>query len=718
MDSSKQEGARYPAALVDWAGHHSGGVKRLLDKNSGQPNKRLLQTNLLARLRSWAYLLADAKAEVPRIVLLVGGPGNGKTEAIESTIRWLDESLGCDERLIEELSKAFHPPVGIAVPRLVKVDAGKLARRDSDLDLDIVQDASATAGHEGKSAPALLIEELGRVLEGSSSQAYLCCVNRGVLDDALIYALENGLEQARILLEAITRAVSLVYNAPSCWPLEGFPSIAVWPMDAESLLVKPDSEPTSPGAILLGQATAPECWPSEGTCPAGDGCPFCTSQALLSREEHQAALLQILRWYELASGKRWSFRDLFSLVSYLLAGHHPADHSQTRQLQQSTPCEWAANLIELDQKTTGAKKPSRQALTAIFHIVTSSYQQALFHRWDRDSAASLKQDLKELGLEKQYEREENRTLNGLYHFLQERKAPYLPATIAPLLESLVDFLDPALAGPENEVAVSSRSKIILGELDIRFSRSLAGGIEFIRKYQALSATELELLKRLSAADTMLSLPAIRRKKPTAASRIQRMLRDFACRLVRRSICTRSAVVADAAILKSFQQVVEDDEKRQHLFEIARQVKDLLNNGKDFEVSLTTTFGQPLPPRQRQATLVVEPRKVRILPPTLKNRPRSPICFLEVGTGSSAQPIALTYDLFKAVKELERGLSPASLPRTVVALLDTTKARLSGPIVRDEDSLDGAKIRIGADGVVVAHSWNGFVASKEKEYDPR
>ena len=223
-------------------------------------------------------------------------------------------------------------------------------------------------------------------------------------------------------------------------------------MDAESLLVKPDSEPTSPGAILLGQATAPECWPSEGTCPAGEGCPFCNSQALLSREEHQTALLQILRWYELASGKRWSFRDLFSLVSYLLAGHHPADHSQIRQLQQSTPCEWAANLIDLDQKITGAKKPSRQALTAIFHIVTSSYQQALFHRWDRDSAASLKQDLTELGLEKQYAREEDRTLNGLCHFLQERKAPYLPATIAPLLESLVDFLDPALASPDNEVA--------------------------------------------------------------------------------------------------------------------------------------------------------------------------------------------------------------------------------------------------------------------------
>lgn len=60
----------------------------------------------------------------------------------------------------------------------------------------------------------------------------------------------------------------------------------------------------------------------------------------------------------------------------------------------------------------------------------------------------------------------------------------------------------------------------------------------------------------------------------------------------------------------------------------------------------------------------------------------------------------------------RGLSPASLPRTVVALLDTTKARLSGSIVRDEELLDDAKLRIGADGTVVGRSWNGFVASKE------
>jgi len=46
-----------------------------------------------------------------------------------------------------------------------------------------------------------------------------------------------------------------------------------------------------------------------------------------------------------------------------------------------------------------------------------------------------------------------------------------------------------MASPETEVAVSGRSNIILAELDARFSRSVAGGIEFVRKYQALSKIE-------------------------------------------------------------------------------------------------------------------------------------------------------------------------------------------------------------------------------------
>jgi len=701
MEAAAKE-TTFPQDLLEWAGHHAGGVKRLFDPASGRPGKELLRTGLISRLEQWAAQLAGEKAQTPRILLLVGGPGNGKTEAIEHTIRCIDQGLFASGSLISELSKSFHPPLGKAVPRIVSVDAGSLASTQRDLQLSIVQDASVTAGHEGRTAPELLIEELLALLTGAESCYYLCCVNRGVLDDALIYALEHGLDQAKTLLEAITRSVSLSSNAPTCWPLMGFPPIAIWPMDAESLLVPPEDGQPSPSATLFDHAINPAYWLDAGKCSAGESCPFCHSQALLARDDNRANLLKILRWYELASGKRWSFRDLFTLISYLLAGHRPAG-----QGQYGSPCEWAKYLMDQDSSGQLAKTPRKEQLTAIFQLVASGYQHALFHSWDYTAASSLRQGIKELGLDKTAS--ETRALLGLQYFLQGRKDPHLPATIESLLENLVELLDPALASPDSLVAVSGRSKIELSDLDMRFSRSIIGGIEFIRRYHVLSATELDLLQRLGKADNVLSSASVRRKNPAAASRLQRLIRDFACRLVRRSICTRSAVVADAAILEAFQEVVDHDEKGQRLFEVAKQVKGLLNKGQGFEVSLTTTFGQPLPPQQRQATLIVSVRQVRMLPLSSEGRPRSPICFLSVGSGKSTQPIPLTYDLFKAVRELERGLSPASLPRTVVALLDTTRAMLSGPIVRDQETLMDARIRIGIDGTEIGSSWSGFVA---------
>jgi hypothetical protein len=153
-----------------------------------------------------------------------------------------------------------------------------------------------------------------------------------------------------------------------------------------------------------------------------------------------------------------------------------------------------------------------------------------------------------------------------------------------------------------------------------------------------------------------------------------------------------------------------------IYEVAQQVKRLLNSKHGFEVSLTTTFGQPLPPPQRQAVLVVQPQPVAPIPPAADGRPPPPIRFLRVGQGRSAQPIALTYDLFKAVEELERGLSMASLPRAVVALLDTTRAKLAGPIVRDQAALDGSWVRLGGDGTIVEQSWEGFVVTERNNTD--
>lgn len=686
----------FPSGLLDWAGHRGGGVRRLFDDNSGRPGEAVFETNLLHRLRQWSRDISEGVEGAPRIVLLVGGPGNGKTEAVEATIGQLDVALGCEGALVASLRRSFHPPAGEPVPRVVTVEAGKLASPPRSLRLDIVQDA--TVG--GSSAARSLVDEIEAAHNDLSAQAYLCCVNRGVLDDAMIHAIDSGLDHARDLIEAVARAVSLAPDAPACWPLDGYPGIAVWPMDAESLIEDTDHGDVAPAGAILQRAIDPAKWRESTACAAGGACPFCNSRKMLAAPRETSALLSMLRWFELGTSKRWAFRDLFSLTSYLLAGNGAGPRGAA-----ADPCGWAASLVEADKQALLGGRPRRDTSAAIFWLVGAQYQHALFHRWDRGVAGALLKDIRDLGLQ-----ETNNTAMGLHYFLQSRVSGYVPATIAPLLDDLVELLDPAMASPDFEVSLWG-GPVALGEFDIRFSRSVREGLDFAVKTRALSANERVLIERLADLDDLLTTPRLRRKRPTSATRIQRLSRDFACRIARRSIGVRQAAVPDATTLQTFQRVVADADGRGHdLREIAIQVEDLLNNGDNFDVSLTTTFGQPMPPTRSRATLVVPRRRIYPREVRSEGRPRPSVCFLDVEVGAAPQPIAVTYDLFKAVSDLEKGLSPASLPHSVLALLDTTRARMAGSIVRDRHVRDRPSIFLG-EALSVERHRDKFISSK-------
>lgn len=687
----------FPSGLLNWAGNRGGGVRRLFDPESGRPGEKVFGTNLLDRLVDWVERLSAGDSEVPRIVLLVGGPGNGKTEAVEATVSQLDAALDCNGRLIASLSESYHPASGI-VPRLVTVDAGSYASPPRPLTLALVQDASVGA-YGGRTAAMLLVDELEQAVAASNS-AYLCCVNRGVLDDAMIHAIDNNFVQSQDLLEEIARAVSLAPDAPRCWPLDEFPAVAVWPMDAESLLEPTDKGEDAPALKILERAIEPTLWPAKEGCVAGAACPFCASRKLLANPRESSSLLKMLRWFELGTGKRWAFRDLFSLTSYLLAGSGTGFGPLS-----ADPCAWAAAMVEKDRVASLGGRPRRDSAPALFWLVAAQYQHALFNGWDKRAASSLLRDIRDLGLH-----EQNFTAMGLHYFLQSRSGGHVPAMIAPLLDSFVDMLDPAMASPDAELALWGGA-VKLGELDRRFSRSVREGLEFAIAKRSLSGNERLLLSRLASLDELLATPRLRSKKPSAATRIQRLVRDFSCRLARRSIGARQAIVPSASTLEAFQRVVADADGHGHdLREIANQVEDLLNNGHNFDVSLTTTFGQPLPPARRRATLVVSRRRVTPRLATSDGRPRPSICFLNVDLGITAQPFALTYDLFQAVTELDTGLSPASLPRTVLALLDTTRARMSGWIVRDREVRERPLILLG-DSMSIESYRGHFVSNK-------
>lgn len=675
-------------------------MRRLFHDGSGRPSGALIETALLHRLRQWAAAISGEVPGTPRIVLLVGGPGNGKTEAVEEAIRALEAALGVDGRMQAQLGPAFSPTDGSVVPRRVTVDLGALLGRAEGLTLTLVQDASVSdPSQPGRSAAVLLVEDLEKMQSAGSRHLYLACVNRGVLDDASSVAADEGMTSARRLLDTVARSVSMSPTAPSCWPLEQYPEVAIWPMDVESLLVVGTSSKLqrTPVEQVLDLATEAQRWPAPGECEAGEHCPFCRSRALLSAEPHRSSLVKVLRWYELATGKRWSFRDLFSLVSLLLAGA-----TEQGEGAAGGPCHWAAKLGSAGSPGSKQRDPTR--LASPFLLVASQYQHVLFSSWPHLGRAGIRAELRELKLDG------HETLLGLHYFLSGTRRVSVPGTLRMQLATLCDALDPALADPDLEVEVSGRSTIRLRDIDARFSHSVREGLQFIRRYQCLSSLESMLLGRLADADDAISAPDIRRRKPAVAARLQLLLRDFANRIVRRSLGARTGVVRDCRTLRDFESVVKGDE--QLMYQAVKQVEGLLNERDRFIVTLNTTFGEPLPPMTRRVVLETERQKVRQLKVPDAGRPVSDLRFLSVGPQAGAQHVPLTYDLFRAVRELQGGMLAASLPRTVIAALDTARARLAGRIVRDEDQLDGAEIRIGLREDVIVREMKGFLVRRE------
>jgi hypothetical protein len=261
--------------------------------------------------------------------------------------------------------------------------------------------------------------------------------------------------------------------------------------------------------------------------------------------------------------------------------------------------------------------------------------------------------------------------------------------------------------------LSRQTSVKLREIDERFSQSVGDGLKFLRRYHCLSPLEVDLLERLATSDERLSEPETRKRRPVIARRLQVLIRDFACRLVRRTLGVRSGMVRDVETLRAFESVVEGDQQLLH--DGVKQVEALLNYQDKFVVALNTTFGEPLPPVSRRAALTTEKQRVRARE-TLgaATRARTSLRFLTIGSGKSVLPIPLTYELFKSVRELRRGMLSASLPRAVVALLDTTRAKLAGQIVRDEDLLDGAEITLGLRPERIARELRAFVVRSEAE----
>ena len=680
---------QFPDALVRWAGHHEGGVRRPFQQTSGRPTGSQIETPLVKRLNEWVAKLV-AGGRVPRIILLVGGPGNGKTDAVEGCIDRLDRDLGAAGELRQRFAERLSPQANQIAPRKVVVDltAQSIAVPEHlRCSLALVQDATQGEPADNASPESLLLAELTVAANNSTPDIYICCVNRGILATASTLAHESQQHQnAAVLIDQITQAVTNRPESPPCWPLSDYSHIAIWPMDMESLVAPKRDGSASVGQQIIESAIDANRW--KQPCEQKTRCPFCQNRVLLARKGATEHLVTLLYYFELASGKRWTFRDLFSVVSHILVG----DESElTINGTQYTPCAWAAEQWRLHKQGT---PNSADRDRAIYLRATRLYHHRLFPTWpslDNGKYRQAKQDLLRDG-------QLDQGLLAAKAFFRFMARAQVYATLATgdipelIRKALGPTLEPAVATGQHILFGRDGTDITIEQIEDAFSSSVATGLTLLTKQ--LETLERDALEHLARADASLAEDNFTGMKTHSARLLRTAIRQFATRIAKRSVCTRKGLCRDVENYREYVTALTNDSE---MNDVRRRMKALLHDKNDkFRAPLATTFGQPVAERSRDVSLVL-PRMVTVQLATRNDGSDRPPTSTPFFT-AEGHAIAVTFDLFRALRKVAGGMHAASLPTDIYSLLDRIKSLVAGNVSRNPDTLaNEPRIILGASG---------------------
>ena len=597
-----------------------------------------------------------------------------RTDAVEGTIRRLGELLGCPEEIESHFRKEFHKFLHKGVlPR--KVSLKRIIGNFEGLHL--VQDATVCDPQfSGRTAQELLLEDLEQiVLNQHSNEIYLCCVNRGVLAEALPIAVNGNYRDNTIdFLNQVSFAVSPHPDSICAWPLGEYSDIAIWPMDIESLVDPAIYDGTgTPGEHILNYVVNTDNWKDHSSCPSRKYCPFYSNQKLLANKNVRGSLLELLQSYEFVSGKRWNFRELFGLVSTIMVGPE-ADYAGM------TPCEWVDEQVQ----TCLASGDKNLAYRAAFRLVSKLYMHTLFPRWPKLGGVRNKftRMLKPSGSTFEGSRE---IVQGFLSSLF-LKMPDNSTTISTMLYGpFGEALDPI--GYNGERYVDKGKTLSVNDVEELFSHSISLGLNSINQY--LVGPEILLFNFLRQGELFLEQSESSSKQNVSIIKeIHSTMKIFSIRLFKRSIGVRFGIYQNCDELSLYRQTLHNTKE---MIKLKRVFEKLINRDSLFQASLITTFGQPEPSSARNALLKCPSIPVKSQPALNREGvPVRSIHYLKVGSNF----IPLTFGLYFALYHSNDGLSPSSLPEEIFALLDSTKSYALGEIVRNSETIDQYSIILG------------------------
>lgn len=675
----------FPDRFLDWLSSKPGAVRRPFANRGVRPlgsgPDSVLKTGLVRKLEELvANLCANEKPEgwiKPKGIFLVGGAGNGKSDGLEEFLTCLARKCSDPTAALSRLEQIFSQKKRKLVIDLVNDLQGLNIGYDQ---IEIVQDATEgglfSDGAENNPGD-LLLEDFNAVEQ--EGILLICNINRGILEAARMNSANDNLNTpAATFLKECTFVIDPFAYGQKCWPSES--GHYIWPLDLESLVG--DCESPVFIQILEYCIDSKELWSSE-VLSVGEASSISYNRSILGKQEIKESFCKLLNDYEVLSGERWTFRDLFSLVSYLMTGGFLRDESEFPQQ--------AAERLSLPPDTVSPLPRVKNIMDAL----RTTIPQLLFPNWP--SVTQAEKDLGKMN-------GGNLLLGNLVNYLKVKlPQPRLPVQ-GILREKWSQLLDPAL-GTQFEISHNGET-FTEAELEDSFAVSVRNGFSKIENFMPnllgnIEKTFLELLIDIEENEINRSLsensgPA----QQSSARALQVWLRKFGLVVVKRFIGFHFGYGNESSEIRFFQENVNN---YRLLLEICDEFEQILGERDISALRVELNLGLCHPRGLfRDQGFVMEASLPRIrhkLLPKISERPSpdSARFLFDYGDGEDPIEIPFTFQLFKRLAASKEMLVPACVDPMVRGFMDRYRMGLEGKAVRSWGEPQGKKITIALAG---------------------
>lgn len=633
---------------------------------------KIIQTRLTNNLHALAENLKIGKIGGGTCVFLVGGPGNGKTQAADCFLRELFETIPTNVSTAREYYET-NTSVSDSVKRVIVLEDATAVTKEK-----LVSDISEYVVHQA-----------------CHDYVYLCCVNRGVISDAISVAED---QDVRLFLESLSDAVAVGQTHPQMWPIKGnalfkecqtvgqkADCIFVWPMDSESLLDDRiyNGLRNTPGYNLLC-STIESCNVARCLlCDCKDLCPFYENYDLLKNDNGREALLKCLRAFEVASGSVLLFRDLKALLSLIISGakeEYVVESNKGRKV--IPPCEWAK------QHAFNIRNRVKNCfLSSAFALNARRISQALFNdtsEFSLQELKNLKGDIKSVNQDDDFA-----PILGMIDELMcvvkknniRSNARYLLRRVIPAL------IDVALEEgylPLEEIESSYCSSTSIGMHKVTSLLDL-GKLRPSKLRDELLTVISQEEKSLSSENFIVSTAAA-----DAARRSTQLLQVIGARISKRDAGFYRGLVYNFDDIDSYVKLCFEDNKAQEMKYVANPLRKLLLGGdnsyvhhclesigqtkvSDMHVYNLCAHGTLIISIDRSSTINISSSA------PVRQIPDVSILFVAQNGRTSSLRLPLTFDLFYALRKISEGLTPSSISEQTFVKLNLIASKLLGVV---------------------------------------